>query len=353
MKNTKVIVVMPAHNEEDLIRQSVEALKAQTRPPDEIVVSADNCTDKTELLALKAGAHVLPTRGNTHKRAGAVNYQLRWLLGALDDRDIIIIVDADTKLESTFLENAEKLLRRRYDAIGPVFDAEPTWSLLEQLQHNEYVRYSRMTDRRNGRTLNLSGAAQALRVGTIRAVVEARRRGELPGKPEMYNLDAISEDMELTIAVKLLGFRTIASKKCRCVTDMMKTPQTLWTQRIRWVQGGMVELKRYGRNKVTAPMIRRQWASVANVLFTAAWVSYSAALTYQVGWQRFNLTDQPFWLGVILFFSAERAFTARKAGWRGALVGAMLLPEMFYDMFRQTVFVTSLVRHLRGVEIEW
>src|SRR5690242_19081932 len=203
---TRMIVVMPAHNEEDLIQDSVNALKAQTRPPDEIVVSADNCTDNTELLALKAGAHVLPTRGNTHKRAGAVNYQLRWLLGNLDDRDIIIITDADTKLEPTFLENAEKLLKRRYDAVGPVFDAEPTWNPLEQLQHNEYVRYSRMTDRRNGRTLNLSGAAQALRVGVIRAVIEARRRHDLPGDPGMYNLDAISEDMELTIAVKTLGF---------------------------------------------------------------------------------------------------------------------------------------------------
>lgn len=349
----RVVVIIPAHNEAMGITAAVEALWAQTRRPDMVIVSADNCTDDTALLAARAGARAIPTRGNTHKRAGAVNQPLTWLLDELEDRDVVIITDADTTLKPTFVENAEKLLRRRYDAVGPVFDAAPTWNPLEQLQHNEYVRYSRMVARRNGRTLNLSGAAQALRVGVIRAVVEARRRGDLPGKPFMYNTDAISEDMELTIAVKTLRFRTVASVNCRCTTDMMKTPRTLHVQRIRWVQGGMCELERYGRTEVTKPMVNRQWLAGANVLFTLVWVTYSVYLTTRMGWARFDLIHQPFWLGVTLFFSFERAFTARKAGWRGMLVAALLLPELLYDMFRQTVFVISLTRHLRGVDIAW
>lgn len=349
----RVVVIIPAHNEEACIAASVRALQGQTRRPDMIVVSADNCTDDTAIVAARAGARVVPTRDNPYKRAGAVNQPLRWLLGELTDRDVVIITDADTTLERTFIENAVKLLRRRFDAVGPVFDAVPTWNVLEQLQHNEYVRYSRMTARRNGRTLNLSGAAQALRVGVIRAVVEARRRGDLPGEPTMYNTQAISEDMELTIAVKSLGFRTVASSRCRCVTDMMPTVRELWVQRIRWVQGGMRELKRYGRNRVTGPMLNRQWVAAGNLLFTVAWVSYSVYLTERLGWARFDLVHQPFWLGITLFFSFERAFTARRAGWRGALVAAMLLPELVYDMFRQVVFITSLARHLRGAEITW
>lgn len=316
----RVVVIIPAHNEEKCIAAAVNALWGQTHRPSMIVVSADNCTDQTVEVARAAGARVVPTVDNPHKRAGAINQPLTWLLDELDDRDVVIFTDADTTLERTFVENAMRLLRRRYDAVGPVFDAAPTWNLLEQLQHNEYVRYSRMTARRNGRTLNLSGAAQALRVGVVRAVVEARRRGDMPGEPTMYNTDAISEDMELTIVVKTLGFRTVASSRCRCVTDMMPTLKTLWVQRIRWVQGGMRELRRYGRTRVTGPMLNRQWLAGGNLLFTLAWVSYSVYLIERLGWARFDLSHQPFWLCITLFFSFERAFTARRAGWRGVLV---------------------------------
>lgn len=352
-KEPRVIVILPSHNESEHIQQSVRALQQQTRVPDLIVVSADNCTDDTVALAAEAGAAVFLTEENTHKRAGAVNQPLMWMLPYLQDHDIVAMADADTVLATEFLENAERLLKHGYDAVGPTFDSEDTWSVVEQLQHNEYVRYSRMTARRDGRTLNLSGAAQVLKVAVIRAVIEARVAGDLPGGTTMYNLDSISEDMELTIAIKTLGFRTIASPLCRCITDMMPTLRTLWIQRIRWVQGGMVELRRYGRTPVTRPMITRQWISVVNTLFTALWVVYAVLLTQQVGWSRFDLSGQPMWISLLAFFSFERAFTARKAGWKGALLAALIFPEFIYDLFRQTVFVTSLTRHLRGTEIRW
>lgn len=348
-----VVVILPAHNEEDHIVDAIRALQTQTSPPDLIIVSADNCTDDTVNLARTAGAEVFVTEGNVHKRAGAVNQPLQWLLPYLKDHDIVAMVDADTKLDAGFLENAERLLKRRYDAVGPTFDVEPTWSLITQLQNNEYARYSRITRRRGGKTLNLSGAAQTLKVKVIREVVAARVRGDLPGEDAMYNTDAISEDMELTIAVKTLGFRAMASSRCRCVTDMMPTIKDLWVQRIRWIQGGMVELRRYGYTKITKPMIVRQYLSGFNVLFTLAWIAYSIYLTSILGWQRFDYSSQPLWALVTLFFAGERAFTARKAGWRGSLVAALLVPELLYELFRQTVFVISLTRHLRRVEIRW
>jgi cellulose synthase/poly-beta-1,6-N-acetylglucosamine synthase-like glycosyltransferase len=348
-----MVVILPAHNEAEYIAQSVLALHKQTRTPDVILVSADNCTDDTEELARHAGASVFVTKGNTEKRSGAVNQPLVWMLPYLQESDIVVMADADTLLAPTFLENAERLLKGDYDAVGPTFDTEPTWSVVEQLQHNEYARYSRMTDRRNGRTLNLSGAAQVLTVRVIRAVIQARTQKRLPGGPAMYNTGSISEDMELTIAIKTLGFRTVASPHCRCITDMMPTIKSLWIQRIRWVQGGMVELRRYGRTPITRPMILRQWISGANIVFTALWMVYAVLLTCAVGWQRFDLMNQPLWMAFMAFFACERAFTARNAGWRGALVASLLIPEFLYDLFRQTVFITSLARHLRGTEIRW
>ena len=47
VKTAKVVVVVPAHNEQESIARTIKALLGQTRQPDRIVVVADNCTDRT------------------------------------------------------------------------------------------------------------------------------------------------------------------------------------------------------------------------------------------------------------------------------------------------------------------
>lgn len=42
----QIVVLIPAHNEEESIQQTLTALNAQTVPADRLIV-ADNCTDQT------------------------------------------------------------------------------------------------------------------------------------------------------------------------------------------------------------------------------------------------------------------------------------------------------------------
>ena len=44
-------VLIPAHNEEAVLALTLESLAGQTRPPDRVVVLADNCTDATVEVA--------------------------------------------------------------------------------------------------------------------------------------------------------------------------------------------------------------------------------------------------------------------------------------------------------------
>ncbi|MFC9284986.1 glycosyltransferase [Streptomyces collinus] len=55
----RVVALVPAHNEADRIGAALTALRAQTRPPERIVVVADNCTDATAGVARQAGAEVV------------------------------------------------------------------------------------------------------------------------------------------------------------------------------------------------------------------------------------------------------------------------------------------------------
>src|SRR5262249_9795913 len=88
-----IVALIPAHNEEESVERTIAALREQTLLPDRIIVIADNCTDATSDLARNSGAEVMVTEGNTHKKAGALNYALEQVLPALSDRDAVLIQD--------------------------------------------------------------------------------------------------------------------------------------------------------------------------------------------------------------------------------------------------------------------
>jgi cellulose synthase/poly-beta-1,6-N-acetylglucosamine synthase-like glycosyltransferase len=79
---TRVVVLVPAHDEEDLIAHCVQSFGSQTYPADrfDIVVIADNCTDGTASIAAKAGAEVLV---RTEPDARGKGRALRWAIDQL------------------------------------------------------------------------------------------------------------------------------------------------------------------------------------------------------------------------------------------------------------------------------
>ena len=74
VKTAKVVVVVPAHNEEESIARTIKALLSQTRQPDRIVVVADNCSDRTVQIARGFGRRVtvIETVGNRDRKVGAL-----------------------------------------------------------------------------------------------------------------------------------------------------------------------------------------------------------------------------------------------------------------------------------------
>ena len=73
-----LVVLIAAHNEEHCIASTLRSLTRQHRPPDRIVVAADNCTDGTVDLARSVpGVTVFETEGNTAKKPGALNQAWR------------------------------------------------------------------------------------------------------------------------------------------------------------------------------------------------------------------------------------------------------------------------------------
>ena len=250
-----ILVVIPAHNEERRIGDTIASLRAQSRPADLVIVALDNCTDDTAAVALAQGAVVFATEGNTHRKAGALNQALDRMLPELGDDDAVLLMDADTTLNPDFIDATTTRLwgpqrGRAVGGVGGIFEAaEGPWSLVTQLQSNEYVRYARQLGRRHGRAMVLTGTGAVFTAATLRTVEEARRTGAIPdesGKGSVYDEDALTEDNELTLAIKALGLRTVSPKACKVFTAMMPTYLGLYQQR----RGGSAAPSRTSRPMV-------------------------------------------------------------------------------------------------------
>lgn len=221
-----ITVLIPAHNEEGQVADAIAGLRAQTRAVDKIIVVSGNCTDATEQVAAQAGAEVFRTQGNMHKKAGALNQALREYLRNAGDEDQVLIQDADTVLVPRFAEVAEQHLTAATGAVGAVFYGAAGGGILGFFQRSEFARYARDIDRKD-QVAVLSGTAALFRAATLRRVVQARAAGTLPGGTGVYDPDAFTEDNELTLALKTLGYRPVSPNECRVVTEVMSTLKLL------------------------------------------------------------------------------------------------------------------------------
>lgn len=350
-RTSRVIALIPARNEADKITDAIRGLEAQTRVPDEIIVVTNNCTDDyaTARAARDAGAAVLDLHGVKGKKAGALNFALDEVLPDYDDQDLILIQDADTVLNPRFVEHAAAAMRRKVGAVGGVFYGEDGGGLLGQLQRMEYERYAWEIGRNGGRAVVLTGTATLFRVRVLREVKAARLAGELPGGTGYYTIASLTEDDEITKAVKTLGYRTMSPAGCAVVTEVMDTVPKLWAQRLRWQRGALENLRSYGLTRVTAPYLGKQIMMGLGALAFALYLVFVALQLVYLG----RLGISPFWTAVGGIFVVEKVVSVWRAGWRARLLASVLVVELAYDLFQHAVYFRALFDLVRRREEEW
>ncbi|KRF00879.1 hydrolase [Nocardioides sp. Soil777] len=335
-----ITVLIPAHNEESCISETLASLLSQSVPPLRVVVVADNCTDATVRLAREAGVDVHETVDNSHKKAGGLNQALREVLPGLGDNDCVMVMDADTTLDPGFLEGATARLThdRALMAVGGLFYGEDGAGLIGQFQRNEYTRYQRELRRRRGRVFVLTGTASVFRPRALRAVA-AERGHNLPGIPgDVYDTVALTEDNELTIALKSLGALMISPAECTVVTEVMPGWRALWNQRLRWQRGALENLGAYGLR----PQTFRYWMQQLGIGYGVIALGAYLALILLMVLATTTWVWFPFWIGVGLVFTLERVVTVWRGGWKARLLGLSLFPELFYAMFLNVVYVKGV-----------
>jgi cellulose synthase/poly-beta-1,6-N-acetylglucosamine synthase-like glycosyltransferase len=105
----RFLVLIPARNEERVIRACLEAIAADRRPGDLVLVVADRCTDATAEIARGFGARVLE-RGQAEEPGRAAARQAGLEHARTLDWDAVVMLDADSVISPGFFSACEQAL---------------------------------------------------------------------------------------------------------------------------------------------------------------------------------------------------------------------------------------------------
>ena len=112
----RFLVLIPAHNEAVVIGRCLEAIRADARAGDVLLVVADRCTDATAEIARQFGALVLE-RGPEEKPGRAAARQAGLEHARSLEWDAVVMLDADSVIEPGFFDACQQALAAGADAV--------------------------------------------------------------------------------------------------------------------------------------------------------------------------------------------------------------------------------------------
>ncbi|AFM39214.1 glycosyl transferase [Desulfosporosinus acidiphilus SJ4] len=232
-------VVVAAHNEEAVIGPLVENLKMLEYPKElfDIFVVADNCTDKTALIARDAGA-IVHRRFNTEKRGKG--YALEWMFYRLfkmeRQYDAIVIFDADNLVKENFLFEMNSKLCQGHKIVQCYLDSKnpmDTWVTntfsIAFWVTNRLLQLARYN---TGRLSNvLGGTGMCISTDVL--------------KEFGWGATSLTEDLEFSMKALSHGIKTTWAHDAVVYDEKPLTFMQSWYQRKRWAQGQVDVAGRY------------------------------------------------------------------------------------------------------------
>ena len=237
-KNHKFMAIIPAHNEENVIKNLVESLNAQNYPKElyDVYVIADNCTDATAEIAKSSGAIVLKRFDEQNKTKGhALNWFLKQKIEENADYDALCIFDADNIVDKNFLKNMNKKLCQGEEVVQGYRDIKnPTdswisggYAIFYWMMHRFYhlARYNL------GLSPLLNGTGFMVKFDIL--------------KPHGWQTITLTEDIEFSL-INIAQGRKLGWAVDAIVYDEQPTTfKQSWSQRSRWTVGHLQCMKEY------------------------------------------------------------------------------------------------------------
>jgi len=225
--NNRFAVLVPAHNEENVIFNSVRSILAAHYPKEkfDVFTIADNCTDRTASLAEAAGSKSLIRHDANQK---GKQYALKWAFNQIDLRkyDAVVILDADNHIDTDLFSILDENLSAGHNVIQAYVETKnpgDSWVSMNYAYALWYMHRLTMVRSRISMSAWLAGTGVCIRTEVLKRVG--------------WNVTTLTDDVEYTCQLLLQGEKVymaenalVYDQKPVRILDSMK-------QRLRWIRG--------------------------------------------------------------------------------------------------------------------
>ena len=258
---SRLVVLVPAHDEAALIARCVGSLNAQTYPADlyELIVIADNCTDDTAAVARAAGAEVLVRdRPDERGKGRALRWAMDQIVARTPGPDGIAVVDADSVAAPDFLESLVVPLEQGAPAVQGESLLAEDGSSAAAFRAAAFLLINRV--RPAGRAVlglpcTLAGNGMLFSSELLRA--------------HPWNAFTSAEDLEYSIELRLAGVRPVFAGGAILLSPAAPTADAAEHQQLRW-EGGKLHVARSQIPRLVAAAFRLRKPSLLDAAFELA-----------------------------------------------------------------------------------
>lgn len=245
-------VIVPAHNEEQGIGDTVKSLLGLDYPTElfSVLVVADNCTDATAARARENGAEVLERHDDQRRGKGYALLHAFERLSA--EVDAVVVIDADTLVSSNLLRSFSTRLGAGAHAIQADYAVRnPNQSWRTRLMAIAFGAFHIV----RGRGRERLGLSAGLRGNGMCFSREILRR--VP-----HDAFSIVEDVEYGIRLGEAGYRVHYADEAHVYGEMVSSASAARSQRARWEGGRQALRQAHGYR-----LIKRGLSAPSGVLF--------------------------------------------------------------------------------------
>jgi len=247
-QRTRFAILIPAHNEEALLAESLRSIDEQRYPKSlyQCVVIADNCTDNTAGVALGEGATVLERRDSTHRGKG---HALKWGLTQMELRnyDAVLVLDADSRLGQHCVAELDAFMQSGENAIqcsNNVDNPDESWfSSLTDVSRSFVNEMCLAAKQRLGLSAYLMGNGMCFSTALL------ERYG--------WNAFTVGEDWEFYAYLVLQGERVGFCRTAKVFHRESTSLKQATSQRMRWSSGRFLVAAQFGSRLFIAGLIER------------------------------------------------------------------------------------------------
>ena len=356
-----VSVIVPAFNEEKVIVKTINSLLASDYHNLEIIIVDDGSPDNTSAVVETNFANEQRVRLFRKTNAGkgeALNYGFAHSSG-----EIVIGLDADTIFErNTISELIKPFADEKVGAAAGNAKVGNRINMITKWQALEYIT-SQNLDRRAFAALNA--------IMVVPGAVGAWRRSAIEAAGGFLS-NTLAEDQDLTIKVRMLGYKIAFAERAVAWTEAPDTFRGLIKQRFRWSFGTLQCVWKHRRALLNSRYGWLGWAAMPNVwLFQIFFQIISPLMDASIIWafvafaierlQHPREFDSSKLLNVLfyylLFLAVDVAASAMafifETGEKRSLLWWIPVQRFGYRQAMYAVMVRSVSAAIRGAIVGW